>query len=302
MRAVNCPSFRLACKRHGAGLVSTQTFWSWEVDKWKNRLGTEFSKQDAPLSIQVGGNRPDELVQTVRLLEEHADIIDFNAGSPHGEPCSHKSGAFLLLHVDQLERAVKAIIAATSKPVTVKLRTGWDSARVNVVQTVKMLCDVGVSAITVHGRTRQQLFKGRADWNQIKAAKNASSVPVIGNGDVKSGSDVEAVQRETGCDAVMIGRAAIGNPAIFKKVTEWLWTGQQLPWTFEDQQDDFRRFAESYHEIEKDRSTSEFKDHALWFLKGFKGVGTLKDKMRTLSSIDDIQQAFISFAPDAHRG
>nr|MDO8116543.1 tRNA-dihydrouridine synthase [Candidatus Sigynarchaeota archaeon] len=160
----------------------------------------------------------------------------------------------------------------------------------------------GVSAITVHGRTRQQLFKGKADWNQIKVAKDASSVPVIGNGDVKSGRDVEAMQRATGCDAVMIGRAAIGHPAIFRKVDEWLRTGRTLPWTFGDQQDDFRRFADSYHEIENDRSTSEFKDHALWFLKGFKGVGSLKDKIRALSIISDIQQAFLSFTPDAHRG
>ena len=106
MRAVNCPSFRILCKKHGAGLLSTQTFWTWELEKWENRLDEEFPGSDTPLSVQVGGNKPEELKHVVELLENNADSIDFNAGCPHNEECGKKSGAFLLLHLNQLERAV----------------------------------------------------------------------------------------------------------------------------------------------------------------------------------------------------
>ncbi len=296
MRAVNCPSFRILCKQHGAGLLSTQTFWSWEIEKWELRLGEEFTGKDAPLSVQVGGNKPDELKRAVELLEPHADVIDFNAGCPHADACGNKSGAFLLLYPNQIERAVKAVLSATSKPVTAKIRTGWSPDKVNVVETSKLLADLGVAAITVHGRTRQQLFKGSADWGQIKAAKEAVHVPVIGNGDVFSGQDAGRMMAGTGCDAVMIGRAAKGNPFIFRQVNDWLEHHVDSPRDMPQAVRDFRSFADSYHAIEHDRSTTEFKDQATWFLKGLHGVKKLVDQVRKATSIPEIEQAFGTFS------
>ncbi|MEX2684390.1 MAG: tRNA dihydrouridine synthase [Candidatus Sigynarchaeota archaeon] len=296
MRAVNCPSFRILCKQHGAGLLSTQTFWSWEIEKWERRLDEEFAGSDSPLSIQVGGNQPDELKRTVGLLETRADIIDFNAGCPHADACGNKSGAFLLLHLNQLERAVAAVISSTNKPVTAKIRTGWSPGKINVVEVAKLLENLGIAAITVHGRTRQQLFKGKADWRLIKAAKEGVQVPVVGNGDVFSGQDAERMMSETNCDAVMIGRAAKGNPFIFRQVNDWLDHRVDTPRTLRQALNDFRAFARSYHVIEHDRSVSEFRDQATWFLKGFRGIKTLLDGVRKAPSIVAIEQAIDSFS------
>ncbi len=295
MRAVNCPSFRISCKQYGAGLLSTQTFWSWEAEKWERRLDEEFTGKDTPLSVQVGGNQPDELKRAVGLLEPNADIVDFNAGCPHADACGNKSGAFLLLHPNQLERAVAAVISSTNKPVTAKIRTGWSPDKVNVVEVAKLLAGLGVAAITVHGRTRQQLFKGSADWGLIKAAKEAVQVAVIGNGDVFSGQDAERMMAETGCDAVMIGRAAKGNPFIFRQVNDWLERHVATPRDANQAIEDFRAFAKSYHAIEHDRSNTEFKDQATWFLKGLRGVKKLLEEVRGAPSILAIEQAFDTF-------
>lgn len=297
MRAVNCPSFRILCKQHGAGLLSTQTFWSWEIEKWEHRLDEEFAGNDAPLSVQVGGNKPEELGRAVELLAPRAHVIDFNAGCPHADACGNKSGAFLLLHLNQLERAVAAVISATNKPVTAKIRTGWSPDKINAVEVTKLLANLGVAAITVHGRTRQQLFKGTADWGLIKAAKDAVQVPVIGNGDVFSGQDAARMMSETGCDAVMIGRAAKGNPFMFRQVNDWL--DRHVITTRDTARavQDFRAFARSYHAIERDRSVSEFKDQATWFMKGLRGVKHLVDAIRAAPDIPSIERAFDQFSP-----
>lgn len=292
MRAVNCPSFRALCKKHGAGLVSTQTFWSWEIEKWENRLESEFPGSDSPLSAQVGGNKPDEIKRAVELLDVYADIIDFNAGCPYNEVCGNKSGAFLLLHPNQLERAVNTIISSTNKPVTAKIRTGWSPDKINVVETVKLLENIGVKAITVHGRTRQQLFKGKADWQQIKIAKDNSNIPIIGNGDVFTCFDVECMMSETGCDAVMIGRAAKGNPFIFHQINAWLDDRAEIKRTIGQAIDDFLAFTSYYHHIEEDRSFSEFRDQATWFLKGFRNIKVFVDRIWNATSIEEIETIF----------
>lgn len=297
MRGVNCPSFRLLCKARGADLVSTQTFWSWELDKWAGRLDREFSGEDGPLVVQVGGNQPSELRRAVELLDEHAAIFDFNAGSPHGEPCGHKSGAFLLLHPDQLCRAVSAVIDATGKPVTVKIRAGWDRNRVNVREVTRALCDRGVAAITVHGRTREQLFKGRANWDHVKAAKEVATVPVIGNGDVANGPGAARLLAATGCDGVMIGRAAMGNPFVFTAIRAHLDAGTVVAQGFDDRRADFLSLLESYHRIERDRSLTEVKDHASWFLKGFHGASPVKEQVRAATSISDVAAVLAGCKP-----
>ncbi|MBN2151777.1 MAG: tRNA-dihydrouridine synthase family protein [Candidatus Lokiarchaeota archaeon] len=302
MRAVNCPSFRILCKQHGAGLLSTQTFWSWETDKWERRLDDEFAGNDAPLSVQVGGNQPEALKRSVGLLEARADVIDFNAGCPHADACGNKSGAFLLLHPNQLERAVAAVVSSTNKPVTAKIRTGWSPDKVNVVEVAKLLEGLGIAAITVHGRTRQQLFKGSADWGLIKAVKEAVHVPVVGNGDVSSGRDAGRMMAETGCDAVMVGRAARGNPFIFRQVNDWLDRRVDTHRTVGQSIEDFRAFARSYHAIEHDRSLTEFKDQATWFLKGLRGIKGLLVQVRGSQDIPSVERAIDSFSAAVRSG
>jgi len=295
MRGVNCPSFRVLCKKYGASILSTQVFWSWERPIWENRLESEFSDLDHPLIVQVGGNKPDELKETVNILDKYADIIDFNASCPHKKECGQKSGAFLLLHLNQLERAVNTVISSTQKPITVKIRTGWANDQINIDKTVKLLEDMGIAAIIIHARTRQQLFKGRADWAQVKIAKEMVNVPIIGNGDVDSGPKMEQMLKTTGCDAVMIGRAARGNPFIFQHINHWMREHKKIYQNFQQRKEDFLEFARLYHEIEKDRSLTELKDHALWFLKGFVNVNNLKKKIWLSEKTDEIIEAYSNF-------
>lgn len=290
MRAVNCPSFRLLCKNYGAGYVTTQAFHTWELDAWKDRLDTEFSGQDSPLCVQVLGNQPADLHKAVRILNPHADIVELNAGCPYNDVCGKKSGAFLLLHLSQLERAVNAVMGATNKPVTVKIRTGWTPELTNVVEVVRLLENLGVAAIIVHARARSELFKGHAHWDLVRQAKRACEVPIIGNGDVKTPANVEAMLTQTKCEAVMIGRAAMGKPFIFKQVQVWLDEGWEVPQTFDQQKALFLDFARYYHKFERDRSPSEFRDHALWFLKGFTNIRALVAKIRKLEGIEAIER------------
>ncbi|MFW9991725.1 MAG: tRNA dihydrouridine synthase [Candidatus Odinarchaeota archaeon] len=295
MRGVSCPSFRILCKKYGASLLSTQVFWSWEKEIWENRLANEFSGLDHPLSVQIGGNNPEELKESVLLLEDHADIIDFNACCPHKRECGHKSGSFLLLHLNQLERAVRTVLDTTRKPVTVKIRLGWDSNRVNAVETAKLLEDLGVSAVTVHARTRQQLFKDKADIGKIKVVKEKVNIPVIGNGDIDSGQQAERMLKSTNCDAVMIGRASKGNPFIFKQVNTWLDRQVVIKQDFDKKRKDFIEFSKYYQEIEKNRSFTEFTTQAFWFLKGFLNVNKLKEEIDNSQTIEDIIAAYQNF-------
>jgi len=295
MRGVNCPSFRLLCKKYGAALLSTQVFWSWERQKWENRLKFEFSDFDHPLCVQIGGNKPDELKASVEILDPYTDIFGFNACCPHKKECGMKSGSFLLLHLNQLERAINAVISFTKKPVIAKIRTGWSNDRINIDKTVKLLEDLGIAGIIVHARTRQQLFKGRADWSKIKLAKDNVSIPIIGNGDVNSGPKMEQMLKTTGCDAVMIGRAARGNPFIFQQVNIWMSKHQKIYQSFQQRKEDFLEFARLYHEIEKDRSLTEFKTHAIWFLKGFVNVNFLKKKISMCKKFEEVIDVYLSF-------
>ena len=139
-------------------MISSQGFWSWEQDLWKNRLENEFSGCDKPLSVQIGGNKPDELMSSVELLDPYADIIDLNVSCPHKKECGMHSGAFLLLHPNQLERAINALQQATNKPVTIKMRSGWNSEKVNTVEIVKLAENLGVASVAIHGRTKKQLY------------------------------------------------------------------------------------------------------------------------------------------------
>ena len=295
MRGVNCPSYRVLCKKYGASILSTQVFWSWEREIWENRLDDEFSNLDRPLIVQIGGNKPEELRETVQILEANADIIDFNAGCPHKLECGHKSGAFLLLHLNQLERSLNAVISSTQKPVTVKIRIGWSNDKINIKETVKLIQDLGADAITIHARTRQQLFKGSADWTKIKIAKEMANIPIIGNGDVSSGPLMEEMLTTTNCDAVMIGRAARGNPFIFKQVKTWMDTHKKIYQNFQQRREDFLEFADLYEKIEKFRSFTEFQTHALWFLKNFVNVNYLKKRIGCCKNIKEIVEAYVKF-------
>jgi tRNA-dihydrouridine synthase B len=220
--------FRRACRRLGADLVYTE-FVSSEglirnVPDTKGRI--RLAPDEHPVGIQIYGNREEALVAATHMSEEAGpDLIDINFGCPAKKVACKGAGAGMLREPDRLVEITAAVVRSTRLPVTVKTRLGWDHESILIIDLARRLEDIGVRALTLHARTRQQAFKGEADWEWIARVKRAVSIPIIGNGDVRTPEDVARMFDATGCDAVMIGRAAIGNPWIFSRTKAYLATG-----------------------------------------------------------------------------
>ena len=220
--------FRRLCRRFGADLVYTEFISSEALIRrvaamhGKMRLADD----EHPVGIQLYGNREDALVEAARISEEAGpDLIDINFGCPAKKVACKGAGAGMLREPDRLVDLAAAVVRAVGLPVTVKARLGWDSGSIIIEDLVRRLEDVGIAAVAIHARTRQQGYKGQADWSWIARAKRAVSIPVIGNGDIRSPEDVARMFETTRCDAVMIGRAAIGNPWLFERTKALLATG-----------------------------------------------------------------------------
>ncbi|MFH0977688.1 MAG: tRNA-dihydrouridine synthase family protein [Candidatus Woesearchaeota archaeon] len=272
MAGVNCPAFRLICRKHGAGLVYTQMYDANSLVANEPSKFLEILPGERPVAVQLIGAKPDVMRKATVRISPFADIIDINMGCPDSDVLANKAGVFLMKHPEQIERVVKAVISSTGKPVTVKMRSGWES--VNAPQVAKMLEDYGIAAITVHARTKKQQFKGNADWKVIQAVKEAVSIPVIGNGDVRSFIQAEKLLTFSGCDAIMIGRAAMGNPAIFHEIML-----RREPYhSLSDKKQMFKEFL-GYYEQQERQSFSELRQHAMWIFKGIKQAAKIKDEI-----------------------
>lgn len=221
-------SFRRACRRLGADIVYTEFVSSEglirDVPDTHGRI--RLAPDEHPVGIQLYGNREEALVAAARMSERAGpDLIDINFGCPAKKVACKGAGAGMLREPDRLVELAAAVVRSTSLPVTVKTRLGWDHESILIVDLARRLEDSGVRALTLHARTRQQGFKGEADWEWIGRVKRAVSIPIIGNGDIRSPQDVARMFEATECDAVMIGRAAIGNPWIFSRTRAFLATG-----------------------------------------------------------------------------
>lgn len=233
MEDVTSAPFRAFCRAQGADLVFTE-FVSAEGLVRRNPKSTEKLKlhpDERPVGVQIFGERPDAMAEAARRVVEEAspDVIDVNIGCPVRKVVKKGAGAALLRDLALTERIVRGIVRAVAVPVTAKARVGWDSESIRVLELVRMLEAQGVRAVSIHARTRAQGYGDRADWRWIAAAKRAVTIPVIGNGDVSSPEEARRLFEETGCDGVMIGRAAIGNPWIFSRTRHYLETGELLP-------------------------------------------------------------------------
>lgn len=292
MAAVNCGSFRLLCKESGAGLVTTAMIVANQIVASPDKLieRTCFLKDEKPLSIQLVGSDSKLMADATSLIEDHADIIDVNLGCPENDILALKAGSFFVKHPEQIQKAVKPVIDNTNKPVTAKIRTGWDEKSINTLEIVKILEDLGVSAITIHGRTKAQKYTGKADWNEIKKAKEIANIPIIGNGDVGSPEKAKEMLERTNCDFVMIGRAAMGNPLIFRTCREFLETGKYNEVSVEEKMNNLKKFMEYYDKYENQRSFSELRQQVMWFTKGLKGSKKLRNDLVKASSLDEINE------------
>ena len=230
MEDVTDPSFRLMCKRFGADMVYTEFVSSdalvRNVNSTMRKL--QVSDQERPVAIQIYGKDPQTMAEAARMCEQaHPDIIDINFGCPVKKVAGKGAGAGLLKDIPRMLEITKAVVDAVKVPVTVKTRLGWDMENRNIVDIAEALQDQGIAALTIHGRTRSQMYTGEADWGLIAAVKNnpRMHIPIIGNGDITSAEICRQRFEETGVDAVMIGRASFGRPWIFKEVKHYLQTG-----------------------------------------------------------------------------
>ena len=233
MEDVTDPSFRYICKHFGADMMYTEFISSDGLirDARKSLKKLEIEDSERPIGIQIYGHLIDPMVQAARIAEEaRPDLIDINFGCPVRKIATRGAGAGMLCNVPLMVEMTKAIVQAVKLPVTVKTRLGWDEDSKNIVDIAEQLQDVGIAAITIHGRTRAQLYKGEADWTLIGAVKNnpRMHIPVIGNGDIDSGEKAREMFDRYGVDGIMIGRATYGRPWIFAEIKHYLKTNNQM--------------------------------------------------------------------------
>jgi len=296
MAGVCNPAFRLIAKEFGTGLVCAEMVSDKAIMHGNKRTREMLfvDEREKPLSLQIFGGDRETLVEAAKVVDQetNADIIDINMGCPVPKVTKCDAGARWLLDPNKIYEMVSAVVDAVQKPVTVKMRIGWDHEHIYVVENALAVERAGGQAISVHGRTREQLYTGTADWSYIKQAKEAVSIPVIGNGDVATPEDARRMLDETNCDGVMIGRGALGNPWMLYRTIQYLETGELLA---DPSAEEKIRVAI----LHMDRlvalkgeavAVREMRKHMAWYLKGLKGAARVKDIIMEETKRDEMVQ------------
>lgn len=296
MAGVTSHAFRLLCKRHGAGLVVTELLSSHAIH-YKNAktFGMfDWADNERPVSVQLFGGIPELMAEAAQVVEAAgAEIIDLNMGCWVPKVAKTGAGATLLKDVCLAQSVVKAMVDAVHVPVTVKIRSGWDKSQTTGIEFAQRAQDVGAAAIAVHARYANQGFTGHADWSIIRRVKDVVTIPVIGNGDVETPEDAHRMMDETGCDAVMVGRAAMGNPWIFGDIKTYLETGEKRPAPTLAE----RIEAALFHlktmaadpAVGEARAVKEMRGQMTHYFKGFPGVSALRALLVTAVTIDELE-------------
>lgn len=293
MAGVTDMPFRILCREQGCGLVYTEMVSAKGMhynDERSAKL-TEIDDGEKPAAVQIFGSDPGIMAGIAeRLNDSDSSIIDINMGCPTPKITKNGEGSALMLKPDLVAKIVRAVSTASVKPVTVKIRKGWDDTKVNAVEIAQIAVENGAKAVAVHGRTREQFYSGSADWEIIRRVKEAVPVPVIGNGDITKPEDAKRMLEQTNCDAVMIGRGAQGNPWIFKRVLNYLKTGQTLPEPSpEEKIETIIRHMNMLVDLKGDHTgVLEMRKHIAWYIKGMRNSTYVKDKVFKLTSRDEI--------------
>lgn len=322
-------SFRIICEKFEPGLVVTEMVSSKAIfygDDKTNRM-LDFTGEKRPISVQIFGNDKEACGYATKFICEkyHPDLIDINMGCPAPKIVKNGEGSKLLLDLDKVYEITKAVVEASSVPVTVKIRKGWDNDHIVAVDAAKVIEKAGASAITIHGRTRSEFYSGNADWDIIKQVKENVNIPVIGNGDVRSGEDALKMFKETNCDGIMISRASLGNPWIFEEVKNYLKNAQEENFFHRDESEiEEENSLHRESEIEENKNSNsenwkrkitkeekmniilehieleteekgenvgikEMRKHIAFYLKGEENASKLREKINHLETKEEVE-------------
>ena len=303
MAGVTDLPFRLICKEQDCGMLYTEMVNAKALcyDDQNTKKMLKIEEEEHPVAIQIFGSDPEYMGGAAKILNQYPnEILDINMGCPAPKVVKNGDGSALLKNPELAAKVLKAVVGNSEKPVTLKIRKGWDDTCINAVEIAKIAEDCGISAIAIHGRTREQYYSGKADWDIIRQVKENVSIPVIGNGDVFEVEDAINMLNQTNCDAIMIGRGAQGNPWIFKRINHYMQTGEILPEpTLEEKINTAKKHLKlAVEEHGEYVAVREMRKHIAWYLKGLRNSARVRDEINKIESYEEVVNKLESYMQD----
>ena len=283
--------FRLICEKYGAGLTCTEMVSSKGIfyNDSKTKQLLNLTGEQRPVAAQIFGSDIEAMKYAANYVSDIADIVDINFGCPAPKIVKNGDGSRILLDLDLLEKIARAVVEGAKVPVTAKIRKGWDGNHIVAIEAAKRLEKAGVSAITVHGRTREEYYSGKADWNIIKEVKQSVNIPVIGNGDITSKEEALRMFKETNVDGIMIGRASIGNPWIFEEVINYLEGKDERKITNKEKLEIITKHINLEVEAKGEiAAVKEMRKHLAYYVKGTKDASKIRVKINSIERKDEL--------------
>lgn len=280
--------YRSICKEFGAGLTYSEMISAKGMyyNDEKTKMLMKKAENEKPFAVQIFGSDADIMANIAEEISKTADIIDINMGCPAPKVVKNGDGSKLMLNPELIDEITQKVVEKSKVPVTIKIRKGWDDQHINAIEIAKIAEKNGISAIAVHGRTREQFYSGIADWEIIKKVKESVSIPVIGNGDIMNLETAKLIFQETNCDAIMIGRGSLGNPWIFEEIIN----EKQIQKTCEDVKNMIKKHLEMLV-IEKGEYTAirEMRKHIGWYIKGFANASEIRKRVNEIEDLEELK-------------